>query len=408
MEVLIDGVLYNIKGFKHPGGSIVNFYRNKGDATESFEQFHFRSKRAQKMLKSLPSRPCPPELMKERGTTKPELVADFRKLFLELQEEGFLKPSMGEIVYRLAEVLAMWIGGFYLLLGFSNYFVKAVGIMVLGIVQGRCGWLMHEGGHVSLTGNWRWDHRLQVLLYGVGCGMSAGWWRVQHNKHHATPQKLQHDADLDTLPLVAFNAAVLGKVRNPMLKAWLKLQGVLFIPLTCLLVSLGWQFFLHPRFMLRTKKHDELAALGFRYVLFFFWLMGGHTWVQAISVYLLVLQIGGSYIFTNFSLSHTHLPVTQADEFITWAEYAANHTTNISNHWFVNWWMAYLNFQIEHHLFPSAPQFRHPQIAPRVKKLFEKHGLTYDLRGYFSCLGETIQNLTEVGDIASHGGKKVD
>jgi fatty acid desaturase len=27
--------------------------------------------------------------------------------------------------------------------------------------------------------------------------------------------------------------------------------------------------------------------------------------------------------------------------------------------------MAYLNFQIEHHLFPSMPQYRHPQVALR-------------------------------------------
>lgn len=29
----------------------------------------------------------------------------------------------------------------------------------------------------------------------------------------------------------------------------------------------------------------------------------------------------------------------------------------------VNWWMSYLNFQIEHHMFPSMPQFRHPVRA---------------------------------------------
>ena len=39
----------------------------------------------------------------------------------------------------------------------------------------------------------------------------------------------------------------------------------------------------------------------------------------------------------------------------------------------VDWWMSYLNYQIEHHLFPSMPQFNHPIISPRVKALFEKH-----------------------------------
>ena len=56
-----------------------------------------------------------------------------------------------------------------------------------------------------------------------------------------------------------------------------------------------------------------------------------------------------------------------------------------------------LNFQIEHHLFPGMPQFRHPQVSPRVKALFAKHGLPYDERSYFPCLRDTWMNLHEVG-----------
>jgi fatty acid desaturase len=55
----------------------------------------------------------------------------------------------------------------------------------------------------------------QVVLYGTGCGMSAAFWRNQHNKHHATPQKVDHDVDLDTLPLVLFNVSCKeGKQKN--------------------------------------------------------------------------------------------------------------------------------------------------------------------------------------------------
>ena len=60
--------------------------------------------------------------------------------------------------------------------------------------------------------------------------MSAAWWRNQHNKHHATPQKLKHDVDLDTLPLIAFNAEIAKKAKSPMLKLWLKYQALLFTP----------------------------------------------------------------------------------------------------------------------------------------------------------------------------------
>ena len=70
--------------------------------------------------------------------------------------------------------------------------------------------------------------------------------------------------------------------------------------------------------------------------------------------------------------------------------------------------MANLNFQIEHHLFPAMPQFQHKTISPRVKQLFEKHGLVYDVRPYFTCLKQTLENLHAVGASAAGDAAKAD
>mmetsp|Transcript_13040 Transcript_13040/g.38846 ORF Transcript_13040/g.38846 Transcript_13040/m.38846 type:complete len:429 (+) Transcript_13040:128-1414(+) len=394
-DVLIGTTLYDVTAFKHPGGSIVKFLMGHGDATEAFEEFHGRSKKAQAMLRALPKKEAPPDVLAARaGNGRPDLTRGYAKLRAEFTAEGRFDPSASEIAYRLSEVLVMHAVGAYLLMA-TQYFWT--GLVMLGIVSGRCGWLMHEAGHYSLTGVIKTDRWLQSFIYGFGCGMSAAWWRNQHNKHHATPQKLQHDVDLDTLPLVAFHAQIAAKAKGPILKAWLRMQGILFIPVSCVLVATGWQLYLHPRHALRTKKTDELRWMALRYAVFFFGLCRGLSWPQALGTYWLYNQVAASYIFTNFSLSHTHLPVTQADEDVHWVEYAANHTTNISPGLVCNWWMANLNFQIEHHLFPAMPQYQHKSISPRVKAFFEAHGLTYDVRPYFSCLGETLANLHEVG-----------
>ena len=101
---------------------------------------------------------------------------------------------------------------------------------------------------------------LQVIIYGVGCGMSGGWWRNQHNKHHSMPQKLGHDVDLNTLPLVAFSSKVVKRIGIPM-KMWLRLQAPMFPTITCQMVALGWQFYLHPRHILRTKNVYEVRMI---------------------------------------------------------------------------------------------------------------------------------------------------
>lgn len=108
---------------------------------------------------------------------------------------------------------------------------------------------------------------------------------------------------------------------------------------------------------------------------------------------------GGSYIFVNFAVSHTHLDVVDAkDKATTWAEYASDYTINCTNNIFVNWWMAYLNFQIEHHLFPAMPQYRFATLSPRIQKFMAQHGLKYDCRGYFAALKDTFVNLHTVAN----------
>eukprot|EP00298_Acanthocystis_sp_HF-20_P027031 c493_g1_i2.p1 GENE.c493_g1_i2~~c493_g1_i2.p1 ORF type:complete len:442 (+),score=139.32 c493_g1_i2:36-1328(+) len=413
-EVLIDGRMYDVSKFNHPGGSIINYLVNEGDATEAFQEFHSRSHKAQLILKSLPSREATKEEIKNRAHNgKPKLTSDFAKLRKKLVEEGYFDPSVSETVYRVSELIFLHVVGLYLF-SFPSFLSKFIGLAILGIAEGRCGWLMHEGGHFSMTTNIIVDKIFQVVLFGFGCGMSGSWWRNQHNKHHATPQKLQHDVDLDTLPLVAFNSAILNNrffnvSKSPILRVWLRFQGALFIPISCLLVALGWQFFLHPRHIYRlltsprsSKQNRMFALLEATMLVLRFYLMFGvvfssYSWSSAIGCFLFYDFIGASYIFTNFSLSHTHLPVSDANSYLHWVDYASKHTINITPGIICTWWMAYLNFQIEHHLFPSMPQFRHPKISPLVREMFENNGLVYDSRPYFSTLGTTLKNLNTVG-----------
>eukprot|EP00756_Hemistasia_phaeocysticola_P000906 Hpha_TRINITY_DN10654_c0_g1::TRINITY_DN10654_c0_g1_i1::g.156694::m.156694 len=407
-EVLINEKMYDITGFRHPGGSVINFLAYGGDATDTFIEFHGHSPSANKYLVSLPSRQATEEELRGRREDRyAKLSTSYQKLRADLKAKGHFEPSVAHVLYRLAEIAIMHIVGIYILMNYPTPLGVAGALLMLGVVQGRCGWLMHEAGHYSYTKVPALDRVLQIFLYGVGCGMSAGWWRSQHNRHHAAPQKLHHDVDLETMPLVSFNHRISARIKNPILKAWLRLQGILFFPVICTLVSLGWQFFLHPRYMQRTGKYMEFLSLVIRYVGWFGFVTQGWTWGQAWALYVAYVAVGGSYIFTNFALSHTHLPVTSEDEYIHWAEYAVNHTTNITPHPGTNWWMSYLNFQIEHHLFPQMPQYHMPKVAPQVRAWCKENGLQYDERDYFSCFADTLKNLHDVGASAgADAGKK--
>ncbi|MET0342109.1 MAG: acyl-CoA desaturase [Polyangiales bacterium] len=52
-----------------------------------------------------------------------------------------------------------------------------------------------------------------------------------------------------------------------------------------------------------------------------------------------------------------------------------------------------LNFQIEHHLFPRLPPNRLREIAPRVRKICEDHGVKYKTAGWGSTLRDVLGKL---------------
>ncbi|RYG59192.1 acyl-CoA desaturase, partial [archaeon] len=377
---------------------MIDFYAGKGiDASQAFNNFHIRSSRVTKFMASLPKRTADEKVIKASHPLpgQDELLKDFDKLSKEFEAEGMFKPSIPHVIFRVLEVIAFYVVGAWMVR--NNMII--LGILSMAMGQGRCGWLMHEGGHYSMTGNITIDKTLQICIYGLGCGMSASWWRSQHNRHHSMPQKLGYDVDLNTLPLVAFTEKVVKKAGMPQ-KMWIKLQAILFPVITTSLVASGWQFFLHPRHILRKKEHLEAACLVARYAIWtaVFTLPMGLA--QSVAIYLVYNWFAANYIFINFALSHTHLDVVDKDDkVVDWVRYAAIYTMNVhpGPFKFVNWWMSYLNFQVEHHLFPCMPQFRHPHISARVKAFFEKHGLKYDQRSYLEALMVTFGNLHKVG-----------
>lgn len=187
-------------------------------------------------------------------------------------------------------------------------------------------------------------------------------------------------------------------------KVWLPLQHILFAFVICWLVLCVWTFYLHPRHMIRKKKKMEMFFYAMFFISFWgpwysmWWMFPHHSFGSFLLIWLGLGQVSGPYIFINFWVSHTHLDVIDMDKHVTWIEYSSKHTMNCDDHWFTNWWMAYLNFQIEHHLFPQCPQYRFPQVSPRVRALFEKHGEEYKSLPYFKAMEITFANLKHISE----------
>jgi len=93
------------------------------------------------------------------------LNKDFIQLFKECKDDGLFEPAPFHVAMRLTEIITQTVLGLYFLLYTSYQFL---GGFFLAVGIGRIGWVVHEAGHKSLTGNSAVDEVILKICYGKG------------------------------------------------------------------------------------------------------------------------------------------------------------------------------------------------------------------------------------------------
>jgi len=99
------------------------------------------------------------------------------------------------------------------------------------------------------------------------------------------------------------------------------------------------------------------------------------------------------------SMSHLPRPIREADHSRVWVSLHVNSTQNITSGYFHDWFTGHLNYQIEHHLFPTMPRHQLPYVSARVKKMCDKHGIPYHLKSMYQCCKDILDKLGAVAKV---------
>ena len=411
--LLVRGRLYDVSRFRHPGGSVLRTHAwseaEPIDATNAFDAFHLRSPSARGALRALPSASAAAEHAAPTTPRDPAEAA-YAELVARLRADGLFDPSGAHVAYRVAMATCLWgVGRACVMMraplraplhaspGALAWTTLGVAVMAVAYVQ--FGWIQHECGHKSFTGRARVDAALQTLFNDVLMGGSRRFWNEQHHSHHANTQNIEHDKDLKTMPLVAFDAEL---VRRKGHTAWTRRQHWLYWGVVNPVVWGVWSFVSYPRHAYRhgyLTHHAATKALCLATYTAAVWpaygLLGGVCLFHAVSL------VGTMLLLATFTVSHTTTDAYSAHK--GWVRPASEHTVNVHDHWLTNWWMGYLNFQIEHHLFPSMPQFRQARVSRRyVQPFFQRHGLAYVEKGFVEANVDVLRNLRAVARAVAH------
>ena len=325
-------------------------------------------------------------------------VSEFTALTRTVQDAGLMRRRYGYYWTRFV-VLTLLLAGLvtaFVVIGQSwwQLFIAAGLALVLGQVM----FLGHDAAHRQIFASGKWNDWASLILANLYAGMSYGWWQHKHSRHHAKPNQIGADGDIDNGALV-FTTETLPKPRTGIAGWFAQRQGWLFFPLL-LLEGLNLHISGVKTIFGRgevKRRPVEMAFVTLRlggYLALVFWLLP-----VGMAFAFLGVQLGlfGLYMGAVFAPNHKGMPIVPKDAKIDFLRRQVLMSRNIRGGRVVDEFMGGLNYQIEHHLFPNMarPHLRH--VQPIVRDFCKSRGISYTETSMLQSYGIVIRYLNRVG-----------
>lgn len=300
---------------------------------------------------------------------------------------------------------------FYLAVGFVSLlvtFVSLYSIVTASSLVGVVFWslvfvffsiqlagLFHDAGHRAIFNKPFYNDIFGGFIAAIS-NVSYSYWKFKHNKHHASPNEIDEDPDIE-IPFISFtNKKEMSNIFEEKLKAY---QAWLYFPLGVFaLIYFKWRslvyFKQNPGRYLLWEIPFYLIGLFVWYIAPFLLMPLSHA-----VVFLILSNLGvGFYLMNIFAPNHKGMPQIEHGARFSFLEQQIITSRNVKSNWFLDIVYIGLNFQIEHHLFPNCPRNKLNQITPFVLDICKK----YDLEFSEVSLVETNRIiLSELNQIAS-------
>jgi fatty acid desaturase len=332
-----------------------------------------------------------------RTRREPPVPSDYTLLLRRIQDDGLLRRRYGFYAMNLLAVLVafglVWFAFFVV----GDSWLQLIVAAGFGLVLGQVGFLSHDAAHRQIFRSGPHNDLLALVLGGLLAGMSANWWLHKHNAHHAAPNHIGRDPDIEPTVVRVFPADKPPKSR--ILAFLSRHQGWLLLPLLTLqAVGLHAQ---SARTLLGRGpvKHRslELTLVTLR--------LGGYLAVLVIflppglaAAFLGVqLAVLGVYLGGSFAPNHKGMPLVPKGVTVDFFRRQVLMSRNVRGSWFVTFALGGLNYQIEHHLFPNMPRPSLHLARPIVREYCREHGVPYTETGLFASYRIVVQYLNRVG-----------
>jgi fatty acid desaturase len=326
--------------------------------------------------------------------------SDYAELLRQVKAAGLLRRRYGYYLTRLALTGVLYGAAWAVFAVLGDSWWQLAVAAFAAVIFAQIGFLGHDAGHQQIFRR-RWANDLTgLLLANLAIGLSYGWWVDKHNRHHAHPNDEERDPDID-IGALAFTDAQARAKRGPVTRFIARRQRYVFFPLLLLEavqlhLSTLRALFGPARNRLRHRRWETLLLLVHvaGYLAAVLLVLSP---LKAVAFIVVQQALFGLYLGCAFAPNHKGMPVLSVHESTDFLRRQVLTARNVRGGWLIDGALGGLNYQIEHHLFPSMPRPNLRRAQPLVRAFCRQHDVSYCettlLRSYAQALG----HLHDVG-----------
>ncbi|VFQ94685.1 unnamed protein product [Cuscuta campestris] len=398
--ISIQGKVYDVTEWiqRHPGGDVPILDLAGQDCTDAFIAFHPGT--AWKHLDPFFTG------YYLRDYRVSEVSKDYRALCSDFSRAGLFDNKGHGVIYSFSFIALLLSLCLYGVLRCHTLLAHVLSGALLGLAWMQISYLGHDSGHYNIMTTRGFNKFAQILTGNCLTGISIAWWKWTHNAHHVACNSLDHDPDLQHLPVLAVSPTLFRSIQSrfygreltfdPLARFLVSYQHFTFYPVMCVArVNLYLQTFLLLLSKRRRVPDRALNILGIMVFWAWFPLLVSclPNWTERV-VFVLTSFCVCSIQHVQFCLNHFAANVyVGRPEGNDWFEKQTRGTIDISCTEWMDWFFGGLQFQLEHHLFPRLPRSQLRNISPVVQALCKKHNLPYRSLSFIQANLTTLQTL---------------
>lgn len=284
---------------------------------------------------------------------------------------------------------------------------RFVAAPLLALFWMQVGFFGHDAGHNQVFSLTEHNRRLGLFCMPLMLGMSFRPWVIKHNLHHAETNVVASDPDIDH-PLLAFTEDAARSRQG--IARWIVRYQAYAYPVLALFATIGfridaWRYATGaPAIHQRNDKYDgeRQVELGLLVVNLALWLivpsvlLGPAHWLPVFVVGQMLLGFNMAFVFAP---NHKGMPMLTGGSQLSFIEQQVLTSRNVFGGRVVDFLYGGLNYQIEHHLFPTMPRRNLPACRDFVRSFCMDVGLSYTEESVIGACRALFDSLDEIGKL---------